>query len=142
VSDLETAVLDDVRALIRQTLMWIWKDEQLHFEFMRGLLLESGGLTSSLVVYSRALQGYQTFRRYCTLNVALEASAEFAYRRLVELARSEWPTSRCSRRPRCTTRCSATGRWRRWPGTSASTHRFHRVRAPGTVHAGGQHGRD
>ena len=28
------------RALIRQTLMWIWKDEQLHFEFMRGLLLE------------------------------------------------------------------------------------------------------
>jgi Domain of unknown function (DUF362) len=123
------------RALIRQTLMWIWKDEQLHFEFMRGLLLESGGLTSSLVVYGRAVQGtlsgwtsatatgrqaraaplrtgaagaliavagathrmppelarelrYQTFRRYCALNVALEASAEFAYRRLVEVARS------------------------------------------------------
>jgi hypothetical protein len=124
------------RALIRQTLMWIWKDEQLHFEFMRGLLLESGGLTSSLVVYGRAVQGtlsgwtsatatgrqarsaplrtgaagaliaaagathrmppelarelrYQTFRRYCALNVALEASAEFAYRRLVEVARSD-----------------------------------------------------
>jgi Domain of unknown function (DUF362) len=123
------------RALIRQTLMWIWKDEQLHFEFMRGLLLESGGLTSSLVVYGRAVQGtlsgwtsatatgrqarsaplrtgaagaliavagaarrmppelarelrYQTFRRYCTLNVALETSAEFAYRRLTEVARS------------------------------------------------------
>jgi hypothetical protein len=125
----------DARALIRQTLMWIWKDEQLHFEFMRGLLLDSGGLTSSLVVYGRAAAGtlsgwtsatatgrparsaplrtaaagalialadaarrmppelarelrYQTFRRYCTLNVALEASAEFAYRRLVEVARS------------------------------------------------------
>jgi hypothetical protein len=123
------------RALIRQTLMWIWKDEQLHFEFMRGLLLESGGLTPALVVYGRAVQGtlsgwtsatatgrrarsaplrtgaagaliaaagashrmppelarelrYQTFRRYCALNVALEASAEFAYRRLVEVARS------------------------------------------------------
>ena len=123
------------RALIHQTLMWIWKDEQLHFEFMRGLLLESGGLTSALVVYGRAVQGtlsgwtsatatgrqarsaplragaagaliavagaarrmppelarelrYQTFRRYCTLNVALEASAEFAYRRLTEVARS------------------------------------------------------
>jgi hypothetical protein len=123
------------RALIRQTLMWIWKDEQLHFEFMRGLLLESGGLTPSLVVYGRAVQGalsgwtsatatgrqarsaplrtgaagaliaaagathrmpaelarelrYQTFRRYCALNVALEASAEFAYRRLIEVARS------------------------------------------------------
>ncbi len=127
---------DDVRALIRQTLMWIWKDEQLHSEFMRGLLLESGGLGSSLVVYGRQLQGalsgwtsstainretrlapfrtgaagalvtvasmlhrmppelarelrYQTFRRYCALNVALEASAEYAYRRLVEVASSD-----------------------------------------------------
>jgi Domain of unknown function (DUF362) len=123
------------RALIRQTLVWIWKDEQLHFEFMRGLLLESGSLASSLVVYGRAVQGtlsgwtsstatglqarsaplrtgaagaliavagalhrmpaelarelrYQTFRRYCALNVALEASAEFAYRRLVQVATS------------------------------------------------------
>ncbi len=127
---------DDVRALIRQTLIWIWKDEQLHSEFMRGLLLESGGLGSSLVVYGRQIQGalsgwtsstatnretrlapfrtgaasalvavanalhrmppelarelrYQTFRRYCALNVALEASAEYAYRRLVEVASSE-----------------------------------------------------
>jgi uncharacterized protein (DUF362 family) len=126
---------DDVRALIRQTLIWIWKDEQLHSEFTRGLLLESGGLASSLVVYGRQVQGalsgwtsstatnrvarsapfrtgaasalvtvagalhrmppalarelrYQTFHRYCALNVALEASAEFAYRRLVQVARS------------------------------------------------------
>jgi len=133
VAELDVAAA--VRALIRQTLMWIWKDEQLHFEFMRGLLLESGRLTSSLVVYGRAVQGtlsgwtsatatgrqarsaplrtgaasaliavagathrmpaalarelrYQTFRRYCALNVALEASAEFAYRRLVEVAGS------------------------------------------------------
>ncbi|HEY2693752.1 MAG TPA: hypothetical protein VGJ50_35320, partial [Streptosporangiaceae bacterium] len=132
----ELDVDDDVRALIRQTLMWIWKDEQLHSEFMRGLLLESGGLGSSLVVYGRQVQGalsgwtsstatnrearlapfrtgaasalvavagalhrmppelarelrYQTFRRYCALNVALEASAEYAYRRLVEVASSE-----------------------------------------------------
>jgi uncharacterized protein (DUF362 family) len=127
---------DAVRALIRQTLIWIWKDEQLHSEFMRGLLLESGGLGSSLVVYGRQIQGalsgwtsstatnretrlapfrtgaasalvavanalhrmppelarelhYQTFRRYCALNVALEASAEYAYRRLAEVASSE-----------------------------------------------------
>ncbi len=123
------------RALVRQTLMWIWKDEQLHFEFMRGLLLESDSVISSLVVYGRQVQGtlsgwtsstatgrqarsaplrtgaagaliavadmlhrmpaplarelrYQTFRRYCALNVALEASAEFAYRRLVQVASS------------------------------------------------------
>jgi uncharacterized protein (DUF362 family) len=132
----ELEIDDDVRALIRQTLMWIWKDEQLHSEFMRGLLLESGGLGSSLVVYGRQVQGalsgwtsstatnrepklapfrtgaadalvtvagalhrmprelarelrYQTFRRYCALNVALEASAEYAYRRLVQVASSE-----------------------------------------------------
>ena len=131
----ELDVGDEARALIRQTLMWIWKDEQLHSEFTRGLLLETGGLASSLVVYGRQIQGalsgwtsatatnrearsapfrtgaagllvavagathrmpaalaselrYQTFRRYCALNVALEASAEFAYRRLVQVARS------------------------------------------------------
>jgi hypothetical protein len=129
VADLDVGA--DARALIRQTLIWIWKDEQLHSEFTRGLLLESGGLASSLVVYGRQIQGalsgwtsatatnreersapfrtgaagalvaaasalhrmppalakelrYQTFRRYCELNVALEASAEFAYRRLVQ----------------------------------------------------------
>ena len=32
---------------------------------------------------------YQTFRRYCALNVALEASAEYAYRRLVQVAGSD-----------------------------------------------------
>ena len=37
--------------------MWIWKDEQLHAEFTRGLLLEAGGLASSLVVYGRQVQG-------------------------------------------------------------------------------------
>src|SRR3984885_9232822 len=131
----ELDVGDQARALIRQTLVWIWKDEQLHAEFTRGLLLEAGGLASSLVVYGRQVQGalsgwtsstatnrmarsaplrtgaagvlvaaakaarrmppalaselrYQTFHQYCALNVALEASAEFAYRRLVEVARS------------------------------------------------------
>ena len=31
---------EDVRALIRQTLVWIWKDEELHEEYLRGLLLQ------------------------------------------------------------------------------------------------------
>ena len=34
---------DEARALIRQTLVWIWKDEELHEEYLRGLLLERGG---------------------------------------------------------------------------------------------------
>ena len=53
----ELDVGDHTRALIRQTLVWIWKDEQLHAEFTRGLLLEAGGLASSLVVYGRQVQG-------------------------------------------------------------------------------------
>lgn len=124
------------RALIRQTLVWIWKDEQLHAEYLRGELLREGGLGSQAVVYGRVLQGalsgwtsatanhrdphkapfrsgaasilvtvagftgqapaalrqelrFQTFHRYCLLNVALEASAALAYRRLVELADSD-----------------------------------------------------
>jgi uncharacterized protein (DUF362 family) len=126
------AVEPEIRALIRQTLVWIWKDEQLHAEYIRGELLRAGGLRSDAVVYGRQLQGalsgwtsatsnhrdahtapfragaasvlvavaglthqippllqhelrYQTFHRYCELNVALEASAELAYRRLIEV---------------------------------------------------------
>ncbi|HTX00925.1 MAG TPA: hypothetical protein VMD59_19240 [Acidimicrobiales bacterium] len=123
----------EVRRLIRQTLVWIWKDEQLHAEYLRGELLRARGAAAAVVVYGRALQGalsgwttatsnhrdartaplrvgaagvlvalaaaagkvppvlrrelhFQGFRRYCELNVALEASAELAYRRLVEVS--------------------------------------------------------
>ena len=130
----ELDLTDDLRALIRQTLVWIWKDEELHAEYLRGVLLQRGGLgvvgrglrppapgravgvghrdrapprpADRAVAHRRgrraggrraALTGqiptalqpelrFQTFRRYCALNVALEASAELAYRRLVELA--------------------------------------------------------
>jgi uncharacterized protein (DUF362 family) len=126
--------VDDAwRALVRQTLVWIWKDEELHAEYLRGLLLHRGGFLASVAVYGRQAQGalsgwatatehhrrarsaplrtsaaralvtagslsgqvpailrhelrYQTFRRYCELNVALEATAELAYRRLLELS--------------------------------------------------------
>jgi len=132
----ELEVDADTRALIRQTLVWIWKDEQLHAEYLRGELLRRGGVGSHAVVYGRTLQGalsgwtsatanhrdprqapfrsgaasvlvtmagltgqappalrhelrYQTLHRYSLLNVALEASAALAYRRLIELADSE-----------------------------------------------------
>ena len=131
----DLAVDDELHALVRQTLVWIWKDEELHAEYLRGLLLHRGGVLASLGVYGRQAQGalsgwatatehhrparsaplrtgvahvlvavgrlsgqvpailrrelrYQTFHRYCELNVALEATAELAYRRLVELATS------------------------------------------------------
>ncbi len=127
---------ESVRALLRQTLVWIWKDEELHAEYLRGLLLHRRGFMPMLVVYGRVLQGalsgwvsstennldprtarfrtgaasvlvlaasktgqvpaalvpelrYQTFKKYCELNVALEATAELAYHRLIELARDD-----------------------------------------------------
>ncbi len=123
----------EIRALIRQTLVWIWKDEELHAAYIRGLLLGRKDRRAALVIYGRQLQGvlsgwvtstrnhvdarhaplrsgaasllvlaagamqrmppalahelhFQTFKRYCDLNVALEATAELAYRRLVDLA--------------------------------------------------------
>jgi uncharacterized protein (DUF362 family) len=127
---------DEVQGLIRQTLVWIWKDEQMHAEYLRGELLRAGGLGPAAVVYGRQIEGaisgwtsatsshrrartapfrvgaasalilvagafgripsalkgelrFQTFHRYCELNVALEASAELAYRRLVEVTESD-----------------------------------------------------
>jgi uncharacterized protein (DUF362 family) len=127
---------EHVRALLHQTLVWIWKDEQMHAEYLRGELLRLGGLGSSVVVYGHQIQGaisgwtsatsnhrqfrtapfrvgaasvlisiagvlgripsalqgelrFQTFRRYCELNIALEASAELAYHRLIELTNSD-----------------------------------------------------
>ncbi len=124
------------RALVRQALVWIWKDEQLHAEYIRGELLRAASSVSHAIVYGRQLQGvlsgwisatanhrdprrapfrsgaagalvaagsltgqvpaalrrelhFQTFHRYCELNIALEASAAFAYRRLVELATTD-----------------------------------------------------
>ncbi len=128
----ELPISDDLRSVVRQTLVWIWKDEELHAEYLRGILLRRGGVGASAVVYGRQLQGalsgwvtatehhrdprtaplrtgaasalvavagmtgriprvlqrelhFQTFRRYCELNVVLEMTAELAYRRLVEL---------------------------------------------------------
>jgi uncharacterized protein (DUF362 family) len=125
-----------LKSTIRQALVWIWKDEELHAEYLRGILLQRGGLVASAVVYGRQVQGalsgwvtatehhrdpheaplrtgaagalvaiaattgrippamrrelrFQTFRRYCKLNVVLEMTAELAYRRLVELSTTE-----------------------------------------------------
>lgn len=130
------ALEEDLRSLLRQTLVWIWKDEELHAEYLRGRLLQAGGAVSSLLVYGRQLEGalsgwvsstehhlrprtaplrtvaadvfvagaavfgmvppalrrelrYQSFHHYCELNIALEATAELAYRRLVELAEDD-----------------------------------------------------
>ena len=130
------ALSAELRATIRQTLVWIWKDEALHSEFMRGTLMRAGGFLPTAVVYAHQLQGivsgwvtstgnhrdprtapfqtrvaaamiligvmtrrvppalrqelrFQSFRRYCALNIVLEKTAELAYGRMVEVAIEE-----------------------------------------------------
>lgn len=54
---------------------------------LAGVLVAVGAATGQVPPVLRRELRYQTFRHYCRLNVALESSAELAYRRLVELAR-------------------------------------------------------
>ena len=50
------------------------------------VLVTAGSLSGQVPAILRRELRYQTFRRYCELNVALEATAELAYRRLLELS--------------------------------------------------------
>ena len=34
---------DDIQRLIRHTLVWIWKDEEMHTIYIRGAILKLGG---------------------------------------------------------------------------------------------------
>jgi len=47
---------EDARDLVRQTLIWTWKDEQLHAEYLRASC-SGPGLFSTAVVYGRQIQG-------------------------------------------------------------------------------------
>ncbi|MHB2018147.1 MAG: DUF362 domain-containing protein [Candidatus Xenobia bacterium] len=62
---LELQVPDDVRDLIRQALLWAWKDEQMHAIYIRGALLKMSG---------KAI-GWQTFAHQVMGAVAGWASA-------------------------------------------------------------------
>lgn len=53
----ELSVSDALRAVIRQTLVWIWKDEELHAQYLQGALMEAGGAEAMLVAFGRQLQG-------------------------------------------------------------------------------------
>ncbi len=60
-------VAEDVRRLIRQTLVWIWKDEEVHTTYMRGYLLRAGRPLPAALVLARqaygALSGWATATR-------------------------------------------------------------------------------
>ncbi|QYG94533.1 DUF362 domain-containing protein [Iamia sp. SCSIO 61187] len=48
---------DDAAALVRRALLWAWKDEQLHTEYVRGLLLGSRRPVPAAVVAGRQVVG-------------------------------------------------------------------------------------
>jgi len=48
---------EGLRQLIRQCLVWIWKDEEVHSTYMRGYLLRKGLTLASVVVFGRQLYG-------------------------------------------------------------------------------------
>lgn len=47
----------DVKQLVRQTLVWIWKDEEQHVEYVRGLAMKARRPTGAAVIFGRQLMG-------------------------------------------------------------------------------------
>ena len=48
---------DDVRDLIRHALLWLWKDEEMHAIYMRGILLKMGSLRLRAEAFARQMAG-------------------------------------------------------------------------------------
>jgi len=48
---------DDVRDLIRHALLWLWKDEEMHSIYMRGILLKMGSFRLRVQAFARQMAG-------------------------------------------------------------------------------------
>src|SRR2546429_489484 len=48
---------DEVRDLIRHALLWLWKDEEMHAVYVRGILLKMGGLRLRTEAFVRQMAG-------------------------------------------------------------------------------------
>lgn len=48
---------EDIRHLIHQSLVWIWKDEEVHTTYLRGYLLRTGRLLPATLVFGRQIYG-------------------------------------------------------------------------------------
>jgi len=48
---------EDVRRLVRQCLVWIWQDEEVHATFLRGYLLRAGRSLPAGLIFGRQLYG-------------------------------------------------------------------------------------
>ena len=47
----------EFRRVLRHALVWAWKDEELHADYVRGLLLRTGRPLPALVIFGRQLAG-------------------------------------------------------------------------------------
>ena len=50
-------VTDEVRDLVRHALLWLWKDEEMHAIYMRGVLLKMGSLNLRIQAFARQTAG-------------------------------------------------------------------------------------
>src|SRR4051812_6898634 len=48
---------DEVRDLIRHALLWLWKDEEMHAVYVRGILLKMGSLRLRVQAFVRQMAG-------------------------------------------------------------------------------------
>ncbi len=48
---------EEVRDLIRYALLWLWKDEEMHSIYMRGILLKMGNFSLRLRAFNRQMAG-------------------------------------------------------------------------------------
>jgi hypothetical protein len=48
---------EEVRDLIRHALLWLWKDEEMHAIYMRGILLKMGSLRLRVRAFARQMAG-------------------------------------------------------------------------------------
>lgn len=66
---------EGVRRLIHQSLVWIWKDEEVHATYLRGYLLQTDRLLPAALVFARqvygALSGWATAARELATNGVL-----------------------------------------------------------------------
>src|SRR5208283_5797802 len=53
----ETHLPEPVRELMRQALVWAWKDEEMHAIYIRGALLRSGGFFQRGLAFAQQWAG-------------------------------------------------------------------------------------
>ena len=73
---------EGVRQLVHQTLIWIWKDEEVHTTYLRGYLLQAGRRLPAVLIFARqiygAISGWVTATRELTTTAEAPLRSTFS----------------------------------------------------------------